>query len=126
MGAAASVRAAVDTPAILPNFSIMRRPLIICLPTETSNKAQAGISRPLSRDISRYGKFEDRRDPRPSAGKRERAATSAAPPCKLGWPVLAPRALIQRWPVDDRDALPNSAQVSPTSVQGHGRLWPAG
>jgi hypothetical protein len=26
--------------------------------------------------------------------------------------VLAPRALIQRWPVDDRDALPNSAQVS--------------
>jgi hypothetical protein len=39
------------------------------LPTETSNKAQAGISERLSRDISRYGKFEDRRvfaDGRPS------------------------------------------------------------
>jgi hypothetical protein len=47
----------------LPNFSIMTRlPLIICLPTETSNKAQAGISRPLSRDISQHGESEDRRD----------------------------------------------------------------
>src|SRR5712691_9820446 len=61
MAAAASVRAAVDTTAILPNFSIMTRlPLFICLPTETPNKAPVGISRPLSRDISRYGKSEDR------------------------------------------------------------------
>src|SRR5712691_2703371 len=61
MVAAASVRAAVDTTAILPNFNIMTRlPLVICLPTETSNKAQAGISSRPSRDISRYGKSEDR------------------------------------------------------------------
>src|SRR6478672_8495153 len=61
MVAAASVRVAVSTAAILPNFSIMTRlPLFICLPTETSNEAPAGISRPLSRDISRYGKSEDR------------------------------------------------------------------
>jgi hypothetical protein len=33
-----------------------------CLPTETSNKAQAGIFRPLSRDISQHGESEDRRD----------------------------------------------------------------
>src|SRR5262249_52879417 len=47
--------------AILPNFGIMTRlPLFICLPTKTSNEAPAGISRPLSRDISRYGKSEDR------------------------------------------------------------------
>ena len=68
---AASVRAAVDTTAILPNFSIMTRlpfaylavnPHLDCsLPTETSNKAQAGISDRLSRDISRYGESEDRR-----------------------------------------------------------------
>ena len=63
MVAAASVRAAADTTAILPNFSIMTRlPLMNCLPTETSNKAQAGISRPLSRDISQHGESEDRRD----------------------------------------------------------------
>jgi hypothetical protein len=60
MAAAASASAAADTTAILPNFSIMLLPLIICLPNETSNKARAGISRPPSRDISRYGKSENR------------------------------------------------------------------
>jgi hypothetical protein len=60
MAAAASASAAADTTAILPNFSIMLLPLITCLPNETSNKARAGISRPPSRDISRYGKSENR------------------------------------------------------------------
>ena len=60
MAEAASASAAADTTAILPNFSIMLLPLIICLPNETSNKARAGISRPPSRDISRYGKSENR------------------------------------------------------------------
>lgn len=60
MAAAASASVAADTTAILPNFSIMLLPLIICLPNETSNKARAGISRPPSRDISRYGKSENR------------------------------------------------------------------
>jgi hypothetical protein len=65
MMAAASVRTVADTTAILPNFSIMTRLPVIylavsphldrSLPTETSNKAQAGISGRLSRDIARYG-----------------------------------------------------------------------
>jgi hypothetical protein len=40
------------------------------LPIETSNKAQAGISERPSRDISRYGKSEDRRAKRNSTPSR--------------------------------------------------------
>jgi hypothetical protein len=58
MEAAANVRAVVITTAILPNFSIMRLPLISCLPTETPNKAQAGISDRLSRDILQHGESD--------------------------------------------------------------------
>ena len=50
-------------------------------------------------------------------GRSERAATSAALPCKLGRPLLARRSLIQRWPVDDRDTVPNSAQVSAVKLR---------
>jgi hypothetical protein len=67
MVAAASVRVAADTTAILPNFSIMTRlpvylavnPHLDCsLPTETSNKAQAGISDRLSGDISQHSESD--------------------------------------------------------------------
>jgi hypothetical protein len=75
MVAAASERATVDTTAILPNFSIITRPSVICLclylavnphlayglRTHASNKAQAGISDRLARDISRHGESWDRR-----------------------------------------------------------------
>src|SRR5262245_17694841 len=68
MEAAASVKAAVSTAAILRNFSNMTRlPQSICylaanphldcsLRIETSNKAQARISSRVAGNISRYGK----------------------------------------------------------------------
>jgi len=83
--AAASVRATVDTTAILPNFSIMTRPFVYwrltracSLPTETSNKARAGISDRLSRDISRHGESETARGG--NVRRRDQRCMSAVSP----------------------------------------------
>src|SRR5450631_1582869 len=68
---AASGIAAVSTTAILLNFRFMTLPSVYLavnphlncsLRTWTSNKAQAGICNQLSRDISRHGESEGRRE----------------------------------------------------------------
>jgi hypothetical protein len=61
----------VSTTVSLRNFSFMTRPSVFVavnphlncsLRTWTSNEAQAGIYDQQSRNISRHGEFEDRRD----------------------------------------------------------------
>jgi hypothetical protein len=123
------VRAAASTAVILRNFNNMTRlprvlfeanPHLVWLSANSDVKQGANWETGGVR-ASDSGLSRDMVNPRTvvtpvwhphKRGRSERAATSAALPCKLGRPVLARRSVIQRWPVDDRDTLPNSAQVS--------------